>query len=52
MISPTLTTVDQHSFEMGRKAAEILIDEIESGMSPNSVLDIKLETSLIIREST
>jgi LacI family transcriptional regulator len=52
LISPALTTVDQHPFEMGRRAAEILINEIENGMESRSDLDIKLETSLIIREST
>lgn len=52
MISPTLTTVDQHPFEMGKKAAEILIDEIEGRTPSNNDLDIKLETELIIREST
>jgi LacI family transcriptional regulator len=51
MISPALTTVDQHSFEMGRRAAEILINKIEE-LNGSSEIDIKLETSLIIREST
>jgi DNA-binding LacI/PurR family transcriptional regulator len=37
---------------MGRKAAEILIDQIEGGKYPSSELDIKLETKLILREST
>ncbi|QQS36990.1 MAG: LacI family DNA-binding transcriptional regulator [Ignavibacteriales bacterium] len=52
MISPTLTTVDQHPFEMGKRAAEILIDEIEGQTPSHPDLDIKLETELIIREST
>ena len=52
MISPALTTVDQHAFEMGKKAAEILISSIESPDESNSDIDIKLDTSLIIREST
>jgi DNA-binding LacI/PurR family transcriptional regulator len=52
MISPALTTVDQHAFEMGKKAAEILIGSIESPDESNSDIDIKLDTSLIIREST
>lgn len=51
MISPQLTTVEQPAFEMGRKAAEILIKEIETGNLVNSPSDIKLETKLIIRES-
>ena len=52
MISPALTTVDQPSFEMGKKAAEILINGIENPDESNSNIDIKLDTSLIIREST
>jgi len=52
MVSPTLTTVDQHSLEMGRRAAEVLINSIENPSAVNSEVDIKLETSLIIREST
>lgn len=52
MISPSLTTIDQHSFEMGRKAAEILINNIEEKTDVRLPVDIKLETSLIIREST
>lgn len=52
MVSPTLTTVDQHSLEMGRRAAEVLINSIENPSAVNSEIDIKLETSLIIREST
>ena len=52
MISPALTTVDQHSFEMGKKAAEILIGSIEKPNESNSNIDIKLDTSLIIRDST
>lgn len=52
LISPALTTVEQHSFEMGRRAAQILIDEIEGRTESESDLNIKLETNLVIREST
>jgi len=38
--------------EMGRKAAEILISSIEKPTESNFNIDIKLDTSLIIREST
>jgi len=51
MISPQLTTVEQPAFEMGRRAAEILINEIETGNEISNPSDIKLETKLIIRES-
>jgi LacI family transcriptional regulator len=52
MVSPTLSTLEQPSFEMGRKAAEILIDQIEDKNGYNIPMDIILETKLIIREST
>ena len=52
MISPAITTVDQHSFEMGKKAAEVLINEIDGISISGDDLDIKLDTELIIREST
>ena len=52
MISPQLTTVEQPAFEMGRRAAEILITEIEAGIRIGAPSDIKLETKLIVREST
>jgi LacI family transcriptional regulator len=52
MVSPQITTIEQPSFEMGRKAAEILINQIEGEDKPDQYLDIILDTSLIIREST
>jgi DNA-binding LacI/PurR family transcriptional regulator len=50
LIDPQLTTVDQPSFEMGRRAAELLIDEIEDKLSePRTIV---VDTHLIIRGST
>ncbi len=50
LVRPQLTTIDQPSFEMGRKAAEIVIDIIENGKSePRHLV---LPTRLIEREST
>ncbi len=51
MISPQLTTVEQPAFEMGKRAAEILIHEIEDENTVIIPSDIKLETNLIVRES-
>ncbi len=51
LVDPPLTTVNQPSFEMGKKAAEILINIIEN----KNVLDTKeiiLNAELIIRSST
>lgn len=50
LVDPQLTTIDQPSFDMGKKAAEILIQIIE-----NRVLEPKtwvLDTKLIVRGST
>ncbi len=51
LIEPSITTVDQPSFEMGRKAAELLIEQIENGKNFVPVTEI-LKTQLIIRKST
>jgi DNA-binding LacI/PurR family transcriptional regulator len=50
LVDPPLTTVDQPSFEMGRKSAEILLDLIADGTIEPKTLT--LDTELIIRGST
>jgi DNA-binding LacI/PurR family transcriptional regulator len=50
LIDPQLTTVDQPSFEMGRKSAEILINMIEDKFIKPMIC--VLDTKLIIRGST
>lgn len=52
LVSPQLTTLEQPAFEMGRKAAEILINEIEEKYEGEHHIDVKIDTNLIIREST
>ncbi len=54
VITPTLSTIEQPGFEMGRKATEILIEEIENqnNNTPYSYQNIVLPTKLIIRKST
>ena len=47
-IEPKLTTIDQNMFELGRNAAELLINKINGGRSKTVILN----NSLIIREST
>ncbi len=50
LVDPPLTTVNQPSFEMGKKSAEILIDCIQDGsVEPRT---LTLETELIVRGST
>ena len=54
VITPTLSTIEQPGFEMGRKATEILIEEIENQNNKisYSYQNIVLPTKLIIRNST
>lgn len=54
VISPSLSTVVQPGFEMGRKATEILIDEIKKKQDekPIEIVQVVLPTSLVLREST
>lgn len=50
LVDPQLTTMSQPSFEMGKKAAEILINNIKNtGAEPRTFI---LDTELIIRGST
>lgn len=51
LISPKITTIAQPAYEMGKKAAEILISEIENNQNTQESQNIKLNTELIIRES-
>jgi DNA-binding LacI/PurR family transcriptional regulator len=52
LVDPPLTTVDQPSFEMGKRAAGILLELIECGDKTCEARTIVLETTLIIRGST
>ncbi|PTT01475.1 LacI family transcriptional regulator [Flavobacterium sp. HMWF030] len=54
VISPTLSTIDQPGFEIGRKSAEILFDEInlKKNNLPIIFQSVELETTLIERETT
>ncbi len=51
MIDPPLTTVDQPAFDMGKRAAELLIDQIEGNPISCSSKTLTLDTELIIRNS-
>jgi DNA-binding LacI/PurR family transcriptional regulator len=52
LVQPSITTVDQPSFEMGKKAAEILIEMIEKEETKKNRRTLVLETKLIVRNST
>lgn len=54
VISPTLTTIDQPGFEIGQRAASILIDELAE-IKANRAINyqtIEIPTTIIEREST
>jgi len=51
-ISPTLTVVAQQAYEMGFIAAELLFAAIDNEDEKAKPSTIRLETSLIVREST
>ena len=49
--TPTLSSVDQHGYEMGTKAATVLLERIEAKRTgPGETFYV--ETNLVIREST
>jgi len=52
LVDPPLTTVNQPSFEMGKKSAELLIEMIESDNKSFKPKTLVLETELVIRSST
>lgn len=49
--TPSLSSVDQHAFQMGEKAVELLIESIKSGEIGKEEI-FELKTSLIFRESS
>ncbi|MGE4288411.1 MAG: LacI family DNA-binding transcriptional regulator [Salinivirgaceae bacterium] len=49
---PTLSTVDQHGFEMGKQAAQLLLDRINKTIDNYSAITKIIPTNLIVREST
>ena len=49
--TPTLSSVDQHGYEMGTRAATVLLERIEAKRNgPGETFFV--ETNLVIREST
>jgi LacI family transcriptional regulator len=52
LVDPPITTINQPFYEMGKKAAEILIRMIGKDIESEDIAIIKLEAELIIRGST
>jgi LacI family transcriptional regulator len=49
---PTLTSVDQHGFQIGVEAARLLIDRIEGRETKEGVVNKLIKTNLVVRNST
>jgi LacI family transcriptional regulator len=52
MVRPTVTTVSQHSVELGRCSARVLLDRLTGGDSNGAATVLSLEPELVVREST
>ncbi|WP_163711575.1 LacI family DNA-binding transcriptional regulator [Mangrovibacterium lignilyticum] len=52
VVTPSISTLEQPAFEMGVKAAELLIQEIESKVRLEEHVTITMPTELIQRESS
>jgi len=54
VMSPSLTTINQPGFEMGKKAFKLLYKEIRNKKKNKAIIykDVVLDTALIIRNST
>ncbi|MGD9557084.1 MAG: LacI family DNA-binding transcriptional regulator [Mangrovibacterium sp.] len=52
VVTPSLSTLKQPAFEMGEKAAELLIHEIEDKHQSHEYQTITMPTELIVRESS
>jgi LacI family transcriptional regulator len=52
VVTPSISTIRQPGFEMGRKAADLLIRQIKLKDKPNRFQTFVMPTELIIRESS
>lgn len=52
LVTPSISTIQQPGFEMGQKAAELLIRQITHNESPQRFETLEMPTELIIRASS
>nr|WP_319273307.1 LacI family DNA-binding transcriptional regulator [uncultured Draconibacterium sp.] len=52
LVTPSISTIKQPGFEMGQKAAELLIKQISSKTKSKTYETIMMETELIVRDSS
>lgn len=51
LVDPPLTTIDQNGYNMGKKAAKVLLERINNGMENYIPQKHIIDTELVIRES-
>jgi len=52
LFSPAITTIVQPAYEIGSRAADILLDRIENGRAGDGVRTVRLPATLKVRESS
>jgi LacI family transcriptional regulator len=52
VVTPSISTIKQPGFEMGQKAAELIIQQINNKNNPAGFETISMTTELIVRESS
>lgn len=52
LTNPTLTTVDQHGYQIGQTAIQLLLDRLMNTSSSRPFIHQVIKTDLIVREST
>lgn len=52
LTDPTLTTVDQRGYEMGKEAARLIINRVEGRETKKGIVSKLIKTELVVRNST
>jgi DNA-binding LacI/PurR family transcriptional regulator len=52
MVRPTITTVTQHTVELGRRCAQVLLERLNGGTAEGKASVLNVKPELLVREST
>lgn len=52
LLNPSLSTISQPAFEIGKTAAKLLIDQIEGKKEQEEIVELVLDSTIIKRDST
>ena len=52
MVTPSITSIDQHSAEIGKQAAKVFLEHVEKDVITQSLNKIILEAQLVVRDSS